>query len=159
MEHDIEDGKVVHSLHIKGDSEKKILYCFVQIYSAFQFIVLLSEDYLGKTINETYSFDLINQENLENSINLKINLDEIKQILDLQSTLPEIEKIVNLLDVLKKKQIIESLNKKNKRVIDEFFDQREKEENITDEYYLKFCEQLALNMMECLYPNDFTNLN
>lgn len=51
-------GEVFHSLIVRGDSEEKILYGVVQMFSTFQYIVLLSKRYEGQGFSDSYCFDL-----------------------------------------------------------------------------------------------------
>ncbi|WP_044211281.1 hypothetical protein [Flammeovirga sp. OC4] len=46
----------------------KRLYCFISLFSTFQYYVLLNDDYKGKDIYETYYQSLIKQSNLEYDI-------------------------------------------------------------------------------------------
>lgn len=50
----------IHSLSLKGDKENRVLYCYVELFSTFQYIVILDDDYEGENLNQSYLYDLIN---------------------------------------------------------------------------------------------------
>ncbi|WP_172118243.1 hypothetical protein [Halomonas hibernica] len=55
----------VHSLVLCGNKESRFLYCYVELFSAFQFYVLLDDDYEGEDIYKSYIYDLINAKEIE----------------------------------------------------------------------------------------------
>jgi hypothetical protein len=58
----IEEGYPSHMLKLftsKYDNGKVGLYCYLDLFSTFQYYVLLSDDYKGKKIHETYAQRLI----------------------------------------------------------------------------------------------------
>jgi len=50
--------EVFHNLLVCGNSEENILYAVVQIFSTFQYIVILSKKYGGQDFSNSYCFDL-----------------------------------------------------------------------------------------------------
>jgi hypothetical protein len=50
----------LHSIVLKGLKEDKILYCFIELFSTFQYVVILDDNYHGKDIHHTYIYDLLN---------------------------------------------------------------------------------------------------
>jgi len=55
----LEKGKVFHNLFVGGNPEEKVLYAVVEFFGAFQFVVLLSDQYEGQNFSDFYFFDLI----------------------------------------------------------------------------------------------------
>ena len=43
---------------IRGDPVQKFLYAYVELFTAFRFLVSLSETYDGNLLKESYCFDL-----------------------------------------------------------------------------------------------------
>nr|WP_315396811.1 HNH endonuclease [uncultured Sphingobacterium sp.] len=49
----------IHSISLKGDKEFKTLYCYVELFSTFQYIVILDDDYEGENLYYSYLYDLM----------------------------------------------------------------------------------------------------
>lgn len=49
-----------HIIHLVGKREQAILYCYVDYFNTYKYLVLLNDNYQGQDIKETYVFDLIN---------------------------------------------------------------------------------------------------
>ncbi|MBL8024774.1 MAG: HNH endonuclease [Fibrobacteres bacterium] len=54
-------SSVSHSIFIIGDPKERILYTYIEFFSAFSFIVRLSTEYDGPAITESYSYDVLNE--------------------------------------------------------------------------------------------------
>lgn len=74
----------VHSLVLCGSKESRFLYCYVELFSAFQFYVLLDEDYEGEDIYSSYIYDLINAKEIE----YQEYAESIPNVSDLFNSLP-----------------------------------------------------------------------
>lgn len=49
-----------HIIHLVGNPEEKILYCYVDYFSTYKYLVLLNDNYNGNALRSKYFFDLIN---------------------------------------------------------------------------------------------------
>lgn len=49
----------IHSLVLYANKSSKLLYCYVELFSAFQFYVLLDNEYEGEDFYKDYVYDLI----------------------------------------------------------------------------------------------------
>lgn len=58
--YELEPEESFHLIHLVGKSEDKTLYCYVDYFNTYKYLVLLSDDYTGEDMKETYCFDLIN---------------------------------------------------------------------------------------------------
>jgi len=63
----------LHSIVLKGLKVDKILYCYVELFSTFQFVVILDDNYDGDDIHHNYIYDLLNAE----EINYETYLDSV----------------------------------------------------------------------------------
>ncbi|MCB0703236.1 MAG: hypothetical protein KDC55_11070 [Ignavibacteriae bacterium] len=54
----------LHTIALKGIKKEGILYCYVELFSTFQFIVVLDDKYEGKDIYHTYFYDLLNAQEI-----------------------------------------------------------------------------------------------
>lgn len=76
--------KVLHQLFIKGNSTEKIIYGYVELFSTFKFLVLLSNEYYGNDFCKAYSFDVMNRDQIKPNINLDLCKNSILKIKESQ---------------------------------------------------------------------------
>lgn len=50
--------QITHVVTIRGDPVQKFLYAYVELFTAFRFLVSLSDTYDGNSISDSYCFDL-----------------------------------------------------------------------------------------------------
>ena len=106
------DG-VLHSILIYGDRKLGKLYCYIEYFNAIKYIVLLSDNYTGETINKFYIFNVLERKELSNpNINTDWyhNIDGIFDDLKLDSKQLEAS-LENLLKIISEKQHNEHINK------------------------------------------------
>lgn len=48
-----------HVLHLVGNAEDKTLYCYIDYFNVYKYLVLLNDNYTGADMSKTYCFDLI----------------------------------------------------------------------------------------------------
>lgn len=49
-----------HIIHLIGNKQEGILYCYVDYFNTYKYLVMLNDNYQGQDIKHTYFFDLIN---------------------------------------------------------------------------------------------------
>ena len=54
----------IHSLVLYGQKQSQILYCYVELFSAFQFYIILDENYCGDDIYESYIYSILASEEI-----------------------------------------------------------------------------------------------
>lgn len=59
-----ESNEICHIIHIESNKHNKNLIAYVEFFSSYSFLILLSDDYQGKPIKSTYSYDLNNKKEL-----------------------------------------------------------------------------------------------
>ncbi|WGZ91034.1 MAG: HNH endonuclease [Candidatus Thiocaldithrix dubininis] len=85
----------VHSLVLVGSKSQQFLYCYVDLFSAFQFYVLLSQDYAGNDIYEAYTYDILNDKEINHN-------DYIKSIPNVPASLvDEKYRVISPIDFIK----------------------------------------------------------
>jgi hypothetical protein len=57
----------VHALSLIGNPDSGFLFCYVELFSTFQFVVVLNKAYQGRSLHETYIYDLLASKELTNS--------------------------------------------------------------------------------------------
>ncbi|MFA0285382.1 hypothetical protein AB4544_02815, partial [Vibrio sp. 10N.222.45.F7] len=55
----------VHSLVLCANKKSRFIYCYVELFSAFQFYVLLDDEYEGEDIYKNYVYDLIGEKEID----------------------------------------------------------------------------------------------
>jgi hypothetical protein len=70
-------NEVSHLIHLKGDSQNKFLYCYIELFSAHNVLVMLNFEYQGEEFEHTYCYDLL----LKKTIKKKIQINEDRRFL------------------------------------------------------------------------------
>ncbi|RYG07220.1 MAG: hypothetical protein EOO07_27810 [Chitinophagaceae bacterium] len=73
-------NEIIHLLHLVGVQHQKQLYCYLEFFSAYGFLVLLSDNYQGKNFTSTYTYDLINNKEIVKKVNLKLKVGHFANI-------------------------------------------------------------------------------
>ena len=60
--------EITHSIFVKGSREEKKLYAIIELYSVIQFIVKLSDNYNGNSIQDLYVYDVLKNEEISKEI-------------------------------------------------------------------------------------------
>ena len=86
-DHDEEfEGKsneqVVHGLVLRGDPSERVLWCYVELFNAVRYIVLLNDDYQGDSITEQYVFDVLEAREIQLSNILNVDRMKILQLVE-----------------------------------------------------------------------------
>lgn len=105
--------EVLHSILIYGDRKLGKLYCYIEYFNAIKYIVLLSDNYAGETINKSYIFNVLERKELSNpniNTNWYHDIDGIFENLELDSKQLEVS-LEMLLKVISDKQHNEHINK------------------------------------------------
>lgn len=75
-----EPKEVCHIIHIESNKSNKNIIAYVELFSSFSFIVLLSDNYNGKSIKSTYCYDLNKNKELIKKISLKIKTVDFNRL-------------------------------------------------------------------------------
>ncbi|WP_312648086.1 HNH endonuclease [Aminipila sp.] len=69
--------QIVHGLVLRGDTQEKVLYMYIEYFNAFKFLILINDSYDGDEVNEAYVFDVLNQTEIKPIISLNIKKQQI----------------------------------------------------------------------------------
>lgn len=64
-----------HVLHLVGNPIAKTLYCYVDYFNTYKYLVLLSDSYAGNEIRATYCFDVLNVKPIDKKVTLQYDRD------------------------------------------------------------------------------------
>jgi len=73
--HKLEENEISHVLLLKGNKAKQLLYCYIELFSSTNFIVILSRNYDGKDFSKSYCYDVISNNELQKEINMDLAYD------------------------------------------------------------------------------------
>jgi hypothetical protein len=141
----------IHTLYIEGNSHEKILYGYIEFYSAFRMIILLSDSYERDSFREVYSFDVLSGEEIERAININVSR---KEILDLvNNPEPPVKKIASAIKVLVDAIHLNQINKATKKDIEDFFGNIPKGTNLDEKMLQKLFSKLSKTLCDFI-PRD-----
>jgi hypothetical protein len=66
-----------HVLHLVGNPKEGILYCYVDYFNSYKYLVLLSDTYSGQEIRATYCFDLINITPIQREVRIEYTRQQL----------------------------------------------------------------------------------
>lgn len=145
----LEAELVIHSLYLKGEPATKNIYMLIELFSTFQFVVLLSDNYNGKEFKYLYSYNVLERKYLDVNYDLEISPDEINQALSGKfDNLIFSKKNNQLLGFIHKKQTLDHLSELNNSTIKNILSQVPEGELIPEEVWNNLLEQIALNFTQ-----------
>jgi hypothetical protein len=71
--YELKPEESLHIIHLVGKKEEHILYCYVDYFNTYKYLVLLNDNYQGQDIKETYAFDLINVIPIHKEVSIDYN--------------------------------------------------------------------------------------
>jgi hypothetical protein len=71
--HRLEKHEISHIIFLKGDNRKKLLYCYIELFSVANFIVILNRDYEQENFTRQYCYDIIKGKEIKNK-EIKLSL-------------------------------------------------------------------------------------
>ena len=104
-----EELQVFHTLYVKGDPSEGILFAHIDLFSTFKFFVLLSDQYNGEHLQCSYTFDVINRNEIEQNVVISLSKQEALELLERKPNFQQ-EIIRCYDDLLKALQIKQSNN-------------------------------------------------
>jgi hypothetical protein len=140
-----EKGEIVHLIHLVGNKYKKSLYCYIEFFSCFSFIVNLSNNYSGKSFSSTYCYNVIDSKVVDKNVNLNINSNEINKIPKIRREDFEIiqSKIKRVFGIAEKIQTSREISRIVKKSVDRIFEIYKDEKFITEEMVNELSNDVA----------------
>lgn len=71
-----EKGEVSHIIHLEGNKYEKTLYCYIELFSSYSFLITLSDNYSKNNFVSTYCYDVLKNKELKKTIKLKKTIEE-----------------------------------------------------------------------------------
>lgn len=76
--------EILHSIILIGDTSQNILYCYIELYGALNFIVLLSDSYNGINFTKTYFLDVEERQEVTKKVDVSLSREKIEEIIKRQ---------------------------------------------------------------------------
>jgi hypothetical protein len=140
-----DSNEIVHLIHLFGSKQKRLLYCFVEFFSSYSFIILLSDNYCGKNVNSTYCYDILKNQEVIKNVNLKLKREEIESIYKLTKNDIEVivQKLNRILRIGEKIQTEKIINNIASKTIKKVYEKHKHELFFTKEMMNDICQELA----------------
>ena len=78
--HEIEENEISHILYLKGNSKKRLLYCYIELYNIYNFIVVINDEYTGDDFEDKSCYDVLKKIELDKKINLSLLYNPLKRM-------------------------------------------------------------------------------
>jgi hypothetical protein len=140
-----ESNEVVHLIHLYGNKHSKQLYCFVELFSAYSFLVHLSDKYDGKNFSSTYCYDILQNKELAKQVTLKLKAETVSEIYEMTKNDFETitEKLNRVMSIGSKIQTDKEIGNIVRKSIDKVFEKYKYEPVITEQMINEFSQEVA----------------
>jgi len=140
-----ESNEVVHLIHLYGNRYSKELYCFIEFFSSYSFLVHLSDKYEGKNISSTYCYDILQNKELNKQVTLKLKPEEVSEIYkmtknDFETITGKLNRVMRIGNKIQTDQEISNLIRKS---INKVFDKYKHEPVVTEQMISELSEEVA----------------
>jgi hypothetical protein len=107
--HQLDKEEVSHILHLRGDTRKKLLYTYIELFNFQNVLVIFDKDYEGNEINDTYVYDLVNgiEVNKTVSIRLPRHHVEIMHMIERDADREHLARYNRFQQIMEKRQLLD----------------------------------------------------
>lgn len=150
--------EIVHLIHLYGSKSSKLLYCYVEFFSAFSFLVLLNDNYNGEDLKSTYCYDILNGKEITKDFKVTLDKNQILEAID-KGANNEIftSKLTRILKIGYERQSNVALRKILTRASDKILKEKYKEgEGLSEEVINEYVNEIVKNFMRFKYRNKKT---
>lgn len=147
--------KLIHSIILCGDSNKRLLYVYIELFNEFNVIVFLSRDYEGENYYKSFHYDLLSNEEIEFEIPIRLSNRNIKK--DIYENIPYglfSRRLEYMSQLIKDFNIDRKINKITNRAMEETL---VKYPSTEYEYFTKEMISYFSNKVAELYVEDLKN--
>jgi len=152
-----ERQEICHIIHIQSNKGNKNVIAYIEFFSSYSFLVLLSDDYTGNQISSTYCYDLKHKKTLEKKINLKISTEEFKKLPVISTEYYPIitEKMDRVVQIGLKEQNDKALSDLISKCVDDIWKVKYGHEKIiTEEMITELSQHLAMEFVKFIYRGE-----
>ena len=148
-------NEIIHMIHMVGSKGKKVLYCFVELFSSFSFLVMLSDNYEGSSLSKTYAYDVLNRKEVTKMVDLKMDKKKFSTISVIEKSDFESinKKILRAFKIGDKKHRDAEVSNLVHRVVERIFTRYSHEKYFTEEMLNALSRELALEYVKFTFRN------
>lgn len=149
-----EPGEVIHLIYLFGNSYSKLLYCYIELFSSFSFLVILNENYSGENFSHTYCYDVLKNTEIQKNVSLKLNKARVNEIINTRGiNFKNITLELNrVMEIGHKRQVDEAISAISNKAIEKIFAQKYgHEQRITEQMVDELSQEISLNFVKFLY--------
>lgn len=141
-----EAGEVVHLLHLMGIKRERTLFCYIELFSTYSFIVLLSDNYDGKNIEESYCYNVLTAKEVKKSVKIKYSKAEFDSLTGFNNAEFKAvrEKLGRVMDIGNKIHTQNEISRISSKAVDSVFNRHKGEPVFTP----KMAEELSKEVAE-----------
>lgn len=140
-----ESNEIVHLIHLVGNKHTKLLYCYIEFFSAYSFLVVLSDNYTNKNFSSTYCFDIFKGQEIQKEVKLKLDREKVDEIYKL--TKDDFLTITNKLDrvmrIAMKMQADKEISNIIHKSVERVFQKHKDEKLVTEQMISELSNDLA----------------
>jgi len=101
--YELKPDDISHFIFLKADFQYKILYCYLELFSTFNFIVVLNKNYEGEDTEFFDGKNLITNESFKKNIYIKLTRQHFLDLLEITESKSMIDARFNKYDALMRK--------------------------------------------------------
>lgn len=138
-------GEVIHLLHLMGNKREKTLFCYIELFSTYSFMVKLSDNYEGKNIEETYAINVLIGKEVTKSVKLKFNKAEFDSLTNFSPEHYEAvkEKMNRVMDIGNKVHTQNEISRITEKAVDSVFNRHKHEKKFTPDMATELSREVA----------------
>ena len=111
-----DEFNVIHCVHIKASSKNKNIIGYIEYFSVFKFIVLLSNNYVGNDISATYGIDPLNGCKVDIDVCIDLSNHDVIKLFNAPYDFEEVKHSLGKVIAFRQKR---SIKREQKRVLNE----------------------------------------
>lgn len=141
----VDNENIFHYINLVGSSTEKTLYCYIELFGALKFIVILSFEYQGKNVNHEYCYNLISKDLIETNIKLNLTQEHLKNALngkcfDIKDISSGLSKVLNIGHIRQDKK---HLNRLIEEALKKTFGKHDEGTKITEDILNEFINEIS----------------
>jgi len=139
-------NEIVHLIHLRGNKYSKLLFCFIEFFSSYSFLIILSDKYEGKNISSTYCYDVLKSQVVEKQVKLKLE----KEAINITSKICQNDfttitnKLSRVLDIANKIKSDKEISNIIQKTINKVFYQYKNETKFTEQMIHELSKEISL---------------
>lgn len=130
-----EPGEVIHLINLIGNKREKTLFCHIELFSTYSFVIMLSDNYQGKNINENYAFNVFTGKEVKKTVQFKFTKPEFEKLTgfttnDFSAVKLKLNRVMNIGNKI---HVQNEISRISSRAVDKVFNKHKNEPVFTPE--------------------------